>query len=322
MAITDKTRKRQRADEENRRLEAERKRSEGKSSFLKKAGIVTVVLLVAGGIYLSSKQPSLKQRVSISPKPSVSESQRTMQEVQRPMTTVPPATEGDSAEEKVPSGMVFVKGECFQMGDTFGDGDSDEKPVHEVCVDDFYMDKYEVTQKEYRQIMRDNPSRFKGEHNPVETVSWHDAKEYCDNIGKQLPTEAEWEYAARSGGKREKWSGTSSESELGEYAWYYRNSGKKTHPVGQKSPNGLGLYDMSGNVWEWVADRYDSDYYKSSPKYNPKGPNNGKFRVRRGGSWYGGALFNRSRRVRSTFRIGKWSDGTDGNLGFRCSRTL
>ncbi len=101
----------------------------------------------------------------------------------------------------------------------------------------------------------------------------------------RLPTEAEWEYAARSGGKREKYAGTSNESEVGEYAWYSGNSDKQTHPVKQKKPNGLGLYDMSGNVWEWVSDRYGEDYCMISPKDNPKGPQDGKDHLLRGGAW-------------------------------------
>ena len=110
----------------------------------------------------------------------------------------------------------------------------------------------------------------------------------------RLPTEAEWEYAARSGGKSEKYAGTSNESELGDYAWYDKNSGSKTHPVGTKQPNGLGIYDMSGNVWEWVNDwyGYDSDYYKNSPKNNPTGPSSGLNRVIRGGSWYNNASYS------------------------------
>ena len=189
--------------------------------------------------------------------------------------------------------MIFVKGGCYQMGDTVGGGHSDEKPVHEVCVSDFYMGKYEVTQRQWQNIMGGNPSHFSscGDNCPVEEVSWNDAHDFIEKLnsrtGKRyrLPTEAEWEYAARSGGKSEKWSGTSSESSLGDYAWYDANSGMRTHPVGQKQPNGLGLHDMSGNVWEWCQDWYGSSYYNQSPRDNPGGPSSGSFRVVRGGCW-------------------------------------
>ncbi|MDP2279759.1 MAG: SUMF1/EgtB/PvdO family nonheme iron enzyme, partial [Nitrospirota bacterium] len=181
--------------------------------------------------------------------------------------------------------IVFVKGGCFQMGDTFGDGESDEKPVHEVCVDDYYIGKYEVTQGQWKAIMGNNPSHFKdcGDNCPVEQVSWNDVQEFIQKLneknnppsppftkggkgGFRLPTEAEWEYAARSGGKSERYSGG---NDIDSVAWYNKNSGGKTHPVGTKQPNGLGIYDMSGNVWEWVNDWYDEFYYKNSPKNNP-----------------------------------------------------
>jgi len=122
--------------------------------------------------------------------------------------------------------------------------------------------------------MGGNRSYFQncGDDCPVETVSWNDAQDFISRLNQRtgkrfrLPTEAEWEYAARSGGKREKWAGTSSESELGDYAWYSKNSGGSTHPVGQKKPNGLGLYDMSGDVWEWCQDWYGKDFYKWRPR--------------------------------------------------------
>jgi formylglycine-generating enzyme required for sulfatase activity len=193
--------------------------------------------------------------------------------------------------------FVFVNGGCFMMGDTFSDGYEVERPVHEVCVNGFWMGKYEVTQGQWEKVMGTNPSHIRNGHDyPVETVNWDDAQEFVRKLnqitgkGFRLPTEAEWEYAARSGGKKEKWAGTNKESELGEYAWYVVNSGVKTHPVGQKRANGLGLYDMSGNVWEWVRDWYDKDYYKESPRDNPVGPNRLRtYRAVRGGSCYDGA---------------------------------
>lgn len=227
---------------------------------------------------------------------------------------------GKSGEE-----MVLVKGGCFQMGDTFFDGlkitlyarQGNERPVHEVCLDDFYIDKTEVTQTAYESVMGNNPSNFKGGGNPVTKTSWDESKSYCEKIGKRLPTEAEWEFAARSGGKKDKWAGTSSESELVRYAWYANNFGNNTHPVGEKKPNGLGLYDMSGNVWEWVGDWYGKDYYKSFPKDNPKGPSSGKTRVIRGGSYNFGKGY-----ARTAYRSGVNPLNRFNNYGFRCAKAL
>lgn len=187
--------------------------------------------------------------------------------------------------------LIFVKGGCYKMGST--DGGSEEKPIHEVCVSDFSMGKFEVTQGQYAAVMGNNPSNFKqcGPDCPVESVSWNDAQEFIRALnqksGRQyrLPTEAEWEYAARSGGKDEKWAGNNDESGLGKYAWYDKNSGKMTHRVGLKKANGLGLHDMSGNAWEWCQDWYNEAYYEDSPKDNPPGADIGEKRVLRGGSW-------------------------------------
>jgi len=185
--------------------------------------------------------------------------------------------------------MSRVPGGCFQMGDTFGDGDKDEKPVHEVCLDGFLMGKFEVTQGLWQAVMAENPAYFKkGPGYPVETVSWEDVQIFLKALnaktGKsfRLPTEAEWEYACRSGGKQQKYCGGENRDVL---AWYKDNSGEMTHPVGQKAANGLGLYDMSGNVWEWVQDWYDKGYYGKSPGQNPTGASSGSGRDLRGGSW-------------------------------------
>lgn len=220
-------------------------------------------------------------------------------------------------------GFVFVKGGCFDMGDTFDDGSYNEKPVHKVCVNDFYMAKYEVTQALWTEVMGSNKSYFKGcEDCPADRVNWIDVQEFILRFNEKtgssyrLPTEAEWEYAARSGGKKEKWAGISSEQELGDYAWYNVNSEKKTHSVGQKKPNGLGLYDMSGNVAEWVQDIYEAGYYKRGYNDNPKGPllaqGLGDGRVIRGGSWYHGP-----EAVRTSVRDGYVPHVQTEDVGFR-----
>lgn len=242
--------------------------------------------------------------------------------------------------------FVFLRGGCYEMGDFFGDGILEEKPVHTVCVDDFYMGKYEVTQAQWRKVIGKNPSHFQDENDrsccplgicpwitlaqcnpiagmredrtPVDTVSWDDVQEFLFKLNRQtgkdyrLPTEAEWEYAAKSGGKKERWAGTSFESELDMYAWYEPNAETKTQPIGQKTPNGIGLYDMSGNVWEWVQDRFDKDYYRNSPKDNPQGPEKGYERILRGGSWY-----NNSWDLRTSYKVWVGPSYKTDNAGFR-----
>ena len=218
------------------------------------------------------------------------------------------------------TGMEFVwmpKG-CFQMGSN--DGQDDEKPVHQVCVDGFWMGKYEVTQAQYQKLMSVNPSEGKKAPNhPVESVSWHNAKDFADEMSYvadgnyQLPTEAQWEYACRAGGQHQTNCGGGSASGNG---WYKDNSGRSSHPVGQKRANAWGLYDMSGNVWEWVSDWYDSGYYAKSPKNNPQGPTSGERRGLRGGSWDSTTEY-----LRAAVRY----DGLPANryfsLGFRLTRS-
>lgn len=228
--------------------------------------------------------------------------------------------------------MVYVQGGTFQMGSN--DGESEEKPVHTVTVSDFYMGKYEVTQKQWRDIMGTNPSHNKNCDNcPVEIVSWNDIQEFLKKLnaktGKnyRLPTEAEWEYAARGGNKSNgnKWAGTNTESSLYRYAnfadkntdfsWSTKTQDdghKNTAPVGSYQPNELGIYDMSGNVWEWCSDRYDSHYYKNSPQYNPKGASSSTYRVLRGGSWDG-----EPNHCRVAYRLSTTPTYRDSSIGFR-----
>ena len=233
------------------------------------------------------------------------------------VSTPQPATVYKKPLQQETSGpeMVNVSGGCFQMGDNFGDGDSDEKPVHEVCVSDFAISKYEVTQGEYKRIMGSNPSQFSscGDNCPVENVSWNDAQDFIRKLNShsgrdyRLPTEAEWEYAARSGGKREKFSGG---DDVDAVAMYSVNSESKTHPVGQKQANGQGIYDMSGNVWEWVQDWKGG--YSSASQQNPQGATSGAFHVARGGSW-----FNRAKYLRAAYRTSYLPNDRGNFLGFR-----
>ena len=214
--------------------------------------------------------------------------------------------------------FVYVPGGCYEMGcgNWTSDCAPDEKPVHTVCVDDFYIGKYEVTQGQWKKIMHSNPSSFpKGDHYPVESISWNDIQKFIKELNKRsnrqfrLPTEAEWEYAARSGGKKGKYAGGDNVDRI---AWFKDNSGGHTHPVGQKAPNGLGIYDMSGNVGEWCHDWYSENYYSKSPRNNPLGPSSGLFRVFRGGSWY-----SMPGKLRSAYRNNGEPSYTTSDLGFR-----
>lgn len=191
--------------------------------------------------------------------------------------------------------FVFVAGGSFQMGNTLDNGDDDEKPVHTVQVKDFYMSRHEITFAQYEGFCRETGKRvppdngWGRDNRPVINVGWAEAREFCvwfsrrTGANVRLPTEAEWEYAARNRGESLKWAGTSLEAELEQYAWSIRNSGQQTHPVGQKKPNGLGLYDMSGNAYEWCADGYDKKFYQRSPSSNPQAEAK-KEMVQRGGS--------------------------------------
>jgi formylglycine-generating enzyme required for sulfatase activity len=231
--------------------------------------------------------------------------------------------------------MVYVKGGCFRMGDVFRDVPSSEKPVHEVCVDDFYMGAHEVTVEEFRRFVDETGYRTEAERqdgchgwvgdgteikkkdyswrntgypqterDPVVCITWNDTYEYVKWLNEKvggnyrLPTEAEWEYAARSGGQEHQYSwgdgepsgniaDESAKKELtGLKIWEgYSDGYSYTAPAGSFGPNDLGIYDMSGNVYEWVSDWQGDDYYRRSPKHNPRGPDKGKYKLMRGGAW-------------------------------------
>ena len=196
--------------------------------------------------------------------------------------------------------MVRVEAGTFTMGATpeMKDPFLWEKPAHQVTLtNDYYIGKYEVTQALWKAVMGKNPSNFKGDNLPVEQVSWDDCQEFINKLNKitgkkfRLPTEAEWEYAAR-GGKKSRGYQYSGSNNISDVAWYDSNSGNKTHTVGSKQANELGIYDMSGNVLEWCQDWHDD--YSSSSQTNPTGANSGSYRVRRGGSWRSSAWDCRS----------------------------
>ena len=281
-----------------------------------------------------TQQQPVQQEAVEQPQPTRPESQQTQQQpepqqaqqqpqrpVQQPEPEPTPTPEPERPQNNLPDiAMVYVSGGTFTMGATSEQGSNalgDEKPAHSVTLSGYYIGKYEVTQELWKAVMGSNPSYFKGDNLPVEQVSWNDVQEFLRKLnamtGKRyrLPTEAEWEFAARGGNSSRgyKYSGSNS---LGSVAWYYDNSGSRTHAVGTKSPNELGIYDMSGNVREWCQDWYSDSYYGSSPRTNPTGPNSGSYRVRRGGSWGISASF-----CRVSARI----DGTPARrnyyLGFR-----
>ena len=187
--------------------------------------------------------------------------------------------------------MVLVPGGSFQMGDTFNQGSENEKPIHTVTLDAYYMGRFCVTQEQWLKLMPQNPSHFEGPSQPVEQVSWDDAMQFIARLNQaqhgqfvfDLPTEAQWEYAARSGGNEELYAGG---NDIHSVAWYEADSKGHPHRVGRKTSNGLGLYDMSGNVWEWCRDSYAADAYFRHPTHNPCYEVTDADRVIRGGSWH------------------------------------
>jgi formylglycine-generating enzyme required for sulfatase activity len=219
--------------------------------------------------------------------------------------------------------MLLVPAGTFVMGCTASNQYgciSGENPTHSVTLTQaFYLGRYEVTQGQWVARMGSNPSYFQGQSDsasrPVEAVSWTTIQGYLSATGMRLPSEAEWEYACRAGTTTAFNNGSSDDASVGTIAWYNVNSGNQTHAVGGKAANALGLYDMSGNVWEWVNDWYGSTYYSVSPSTNPLGPVSGTSRVFRGGSW--DTVTNG---VRSSYRGNDSPVTTYDAVGFRVAR--
>jgi formylglycine-generating enzyme required for sulfatase activity len=206
--------------------------------------------------------------------------------------------------------MVLIPAGEFQMGSKA----AEDETSHAVHLSAFAIDKFEVTQEQFERVMNNNPSDFHGKNLPAEQVNWYEARDYCKAAGKRLPTEAEWEKAARGGTHSVYYWG---DAINGDYAWYWDNSKRRTHPIGTRKPNALGLHDMSGNVWEWVADYYEDTYYQSSPKENPVGPFTSKYRVIRGGSWRDLPDFLRTTRRNYDLPAGRFN-----HIGFRCAQSV
>jgi formylglycine-generating enzyme required for sulfatase activity len=195
--------------------------------------------------------------------------------------------------------FVLIPAGIFMMGadKNIEEPYDQELPSHKVKISKpFYLGIFEVTQQQWADVMGDQPSMYKGKDNPVEMVNWEDVQEFITRLNQKeghsryrLPTEAEWEYAARAGSTSAYYFGNDG-AQLADYAWFADNSSNSTHPVGQKRPNAWGLHDMLGNVWEWLGDRFNGTYYENSPFEDPSGPTSGTRRVLRGSSFGSSAL--------------------------------
>lgn len=271
---------------------------------------VFLVILLAFGFVVGAQNKIVKKpkkqkpaTTQVAPKKHKSQSKPTKGGTVKRVATKASYSNGTLTVNGIKYNMVWVDGGTFRMGATSEQGSeiSDEKPVHSVTLSGYYIGKTEVTQALWQAVMGSNPSYFEGDDLPVEQVSWDDCQEFIRKLNSltgqnlRLPTEAEWEFACRGGNNSRgyKYSGS---NYIDNVAWYDGNSGDKTHPVATKSPNELGIYDMSGNVWEWCADWYGD--YSSGRQTNPKGPYGGSSRVSRGGGW-----FYSARDCRSSYRF-------------------
>lgn len=233
-----------------------------------------------------------------------------------------------SQKSSLEENMILVEGGTFMMGQDNPDiackgCTQDEQPIHRVTLNSYYIGKYEVTQKEWNDIMNDNPNYEEDCSNcPVEGISWIDIQEFIKKLNSKtgkifrLPTEAEWEFAAKGGIKSQKFAYSGS-NVVADVSWSSLKKDKKIHSVGQKKPNELGIYDMSGNVWEWCNDLYDGNYYTISPTVNPTGPTIGKDRVLRGGAFY-----SQSNDIRVTARYRFFPTFKTNANGFRLAMSV
>ncbi len=287
---------------------------------------VFLVILLAFGFVVGAQNKIVKKpkkqkpaTTQVAPKKHKSQSKPTNGGTVKHVATKASYSNGTLTVNGIKYNIVWVEGGTFRMGATSEQGsdadseaDSDEKPVHSVTLSSFYIGKTEVTQALWKAVMGSNPSNFRGDNLPVECVSWNDCQAFIRKLNAltgqnfRIPTEAEWEFACRGGNNSRgyKYSGS---NYIDNVAWYTDNSGKKTHPVATKSPNELGIYDMSGNVFEWCSD-WKGDY-SSGAQTNPKGPYDGSDRVLRGGGWGYGAWHCRSSYRGNHFPTNRGSNG-------------
>jgi formylglycine-generating enzyme required for sulfatase activity len=220
-------------------------------------------------------------------------------------------------EDKLMFEMVFIEGGTFEMGDCWDFMDEDALPTHLVKIDPFYMLKYEVTVRQYKDYARSVGIEYdppKNENLPVTNINWNEAKAFCDYYGYRLPSEAEWEYAARSGGKNEWYSGTNAiGDEVDEYIVHLANSGEHPHSVGTKKPNSIGLYDMTGNVYEWIGEYYAKYEANNSIQYTDL--SSSQIRIIRGGCY---STFP----IKNYQRTAVFLDQKSPRIGFRCVQSI
>ncbi|MBT3922244.1 MAG: formylglycine-generating enzyme family protein [Nitrospina sp.] len=288
--------------------------------------IASIIFLLSSCSEKAEEQTGEEIHPSFSELPEVTE--ESSSNLNKRVVPIQYSPEDQVKASKAPEGMVFIKGGCFIMGNDYAQ--EDEKPEHEVCVDDFYLGKYEVTQARWEKVMGFNPSKFSGADLPVEQVNYLNVQKFIQKSegACRLPTEAEWEYAARGGATTRYYWGNMVH---GDYTWYEENSEETTHPVGSKAPNQYGVYDLMGNVWEWVDDWYEP-YYKIRSKNNPLGPETGESKVVRGGSFDSSAgalritnrvwLHPENKVFPKVTTYGQIMNEIFNYIGFRCAKSI